>query len=221
MSVASAERKTKKKGGGLSGLLRKEKDPITEEELAKKDLITPDDVLRLNKITEDYLCPPEANIYGIDFTRFKLRDMDSQTVLFEVAKPPPAENGEQDFDQEDMDPNAGRFVRYQFTPEFLKLKTVGATVEFVVGEQPVNKFRMIEKHYFKDKLLKCFDFEFGFCIPHSRNTVEHIYEFPQLDQDEIREMIDCPYDTRSDSFYFVEDKLIMHNKADYAYNGGT
>lgn len=34
-------------------------------------------------------------------------------------------------------------------------------------------------------------------------------------------MIDCPYETRSDSFYFVEDKLIMHNKADYAYNGGT
>jgi hypothetical protein len=28
------------------------------------------------------------------------------------------------------DPNAGRFVRYHFTPEFLKLKNVGATVEF-------------------------------------------------------------------------------------------
>lgn len=221
MSVASAERKTKKKGGGLSGLLRKEKDPITEEELMKKDVICPDDVLRLNRVTEDYLCPPEANIYGIDFTRFKLRDMDSQTVLFEVAKPPPSENGEPEFDQEDMDPNAGRFVRYQFTPQFLKLKTVGATVEFVVGDQPVNKFRMIEKHFFKDRMLKCFDFEFGFCIPHSRNTVEHIYEFPQLDSEEIQEMIDCPYETRSDSFYFVEDKLIMHNKADYAYNGGT
>ncbi|XP_060580916.1 protein unc-119 homolog B-like [Ruditapes philippinarum] len=222
MSVASAERKTKKKGGGLSGLLRKEqKDPVTEEELMKKDTICPDDVLRLNRITEDYLCPPEANIYGIDFTRFKLRDMDSQTVLFEVAKPPPSDNGEFEFDQDEMDPNAGRFVRYQFTPQFLKLKTVGATVEFVVGDQPVNKFRMIEKHYFKDRILKCFDFEFGFCIPHSRNTVEHIYEFPQLDQDEIREMIECPYETRSDSYYFVEDKLIMHNKADYAYNGGT
>lgn len=35
--------------------------------------------------------------------------------------------GEPDFDQEEMDPNAGRFVRYQFTPQFLKLKTVGAT----------------------------------------------------------------------------------------------
>lgn len=28
------------------------------------------------------------------------------------------------------------------------------------------------------------------------------------------------YETRSDSFYFVDNKLIMHNKADYAYNGG-
>ena len=32
-----------------------------------------------------------------------------------------------DEDSEDVDPNAGRFVRYQFTPAFLKLKTVGAT----------------------------------------------------------------------------------------------
>jgi len=35
----------------------------------------------------DYLCRPEANVYNIDFTRFKLRDMDSSAVLFEVAKP--------------------------------------------------------------------------------------------------------------------------------------
>ena len=35
-----------------------------------------------------------------------------------------------------------------------------------------------------------------------------------------KEMIDCPFETRSDSFYFVDDVLIMHNKADYAYNGG-
>lgn len=37
----------------------------------------------------------------------------------------------------------------------------------------------------------------------------------------VQEMIDSPYDTKSDSFYFVEDNLIMHNKADYAYNGGV
>ncbi|OZC06380.1 GMP-PDE, delta subunit [Onchocerca flexuosa] len=93
-------------------------------------------------------------------------------------------------------------------------------VEFNVGDKPVNKFRMIERHFFRDRLLKSFDFEFGFCIPNSRNTCEHIYDFPQLSQSLIDEMISNPYETRSDSFYFVEDRLIMHNKADYAYNGG-
>ena len=79
-------------------------------------------VLRLARVTEDYLCPPEANVYGIDFTRFKIRDIDSKTTLFEIAKPPPGaseEEGEEDV--EDVDPNAGRFVRYQFTPQVSKI----------------------------------------------------------------------------------------------------
>lgn len=53
-----------------------------------------------------------------------------------------------------------------------------------MGDKPVNKFRMIERHYFRDRLLKNFDFEFGFCIPNSKNTCEHIYEFPTLDVNE-------------------------------------
>ena len=102
-----------------------------------------------------------------------------------------------------------------------RLKTVGATVEFTVGDRAVNRFRMIERHFFRDKLLKTFDFEFGFCIPNSKNSCEHIYEFPTLSEDLIEDMIENPFETKSDSFYFVEDKLIMHNKADYAYNGAT
>ena len=31
-------------------------------------------------------------------------------------------------------------------------------------------------------------------------------------------MIENPYMTKSDTFYFVDNVLIMHNKADYAYN---
>ncbi|XP_010185017.1 PREDICTED: protein unc-119 homolog A-like, partial [Mesitornis unicolor] len=93
-------------------------------------------------------------------------------------------------------------------------------VEFTVGDKPINNFRMIERHYFRDQLLKSFDFEFGFCIPSSKNTCEHIYEFPQLSEDLIREMILHPYETQSDSFYFVDNKLVMHNKADYSYSGG-
>lgn len=31
-------------------------------------------------------------------------------------------------------------------------------------------------------------------------------------------MIASPYETKSDSFYFVDDELIMHKKASYAYD---
>lgn len=199
------------------------KRPIAEDELLIKDSVSPDEVLRLTKFTREYLCSAEANVYSIDFTRFTIRDMESGVVLFEIAKPPPPEQEDPagvELEPEIQDPNAGRFVRYQFTPQFLKLKTVGATVEFTVGDRPVNRFRMIERHFFRDQLLKTFDFEFGFCIPNSRNTCEHIYEFPQLSPELCDQMIKQPYETRSDSFYFVDDKLVMHNKADYAYTGG-
>ena len=35
----------------------------------------------------------------------------------------------------------------------------------------------------------------------------------------VKEMVKRPYETRSDSFYFVNNELVMHNKADYAYDG--
>lgn len=187
--------------------------------------VTPEMVLRLPTITDKYLCSPDANVYDIDFTRFQIRDLETGAVLFEITKPPASEcdaqNSEPDCEELGSDDaNTGRFVRYQFTPQFLKLKTVGATVEFLVGSKPINNFRMIERHFFRDKLLKTFDFQFGFCIPNSKNTCEHIYEFPTLPADLVSEMIANPFETRSDSFYFVDNQLVMHNKADYAYNGG-
>uniref|UniRef100_A0A182MXV0 GMP phosphodiesterase delta subunit domain-containing protein n=1 Tax=Anopheles dirus TaxID=7168 RepID=A0A182MXV0_9DIPT len=207
--------------------------------------VTPDYVLQLTNITDDYLCTPDANIYEIDFTRFKIRDLESGAVLFEIAKPslsdithtaaaatkepgaagstkdePTNAPAATDEPEETFEPNAGRYVRYQFTPQFLKLKTVGATVEFTVGSKSVKNFRMIERHFFKERLLKTFDFEFGYCIPFSKNTCEHIYEFPTIPPDLVNEMIQHPFETRSDSFYFVDGCLVMHNKADYAYNGG-
>ena len=76
---------------------------ITENELLSRVLehqknghedtgISPEDVLRLDRITESYLCSPEANIYDIDFTKFRIRDMETKTVLFEIAKPPNADD---------------------------------------------------------------------------------------------------------------------------------
>nr|SVE79743.1 EOG090X0D9B [Daphnia magna]SVE82160.1 EOG090X0D9B [Daphnia magna] len=205
---------------GAASVSDKKQESPSEPQFASN--ITPEDVLKLKRITDGYLCQPDANVYDIDFTRFCIRDLESGTVLFEIAKPlPPELCDSPPGDTNELDPNAGRFVRYQFTPHFLKLRTVGATVEFVVGEKPVNNFRMIERHFFRDRLLKTFDFEFGFCIPYSKNTCEHIYDFPALSSEAMEEMINHPFETRSDSFYFVENRLIMHNKADYAYNGGT
>jgi len=201
---------------------------VTETELLRKDSIKPEDVLQLKGITSTYLCPTNANVYNIDFVKFKIRDVESGAVLFEIAKPPDDEVDRVDQELEmgggvnadSADETSGRFVRYCFTSEFLKLKSVGATVEFTIGSQPVHEFRMIERHYFKDRLLKTFDFDFGFCMPNSRNTCEHIYEFPPLDPDVRTQMIEEPFQTRSDSFYFVDKKLVMHNKADYSYNAG-
>ena len=54
------------------------------------------------------------------------------------------------------------------------------SVVFTVGDQPAKNFRMIERHYFKNSLMKSFDFNFPFCIPNSTNSSEHIYDLPQL-----------------------------------------
>lgn len=150
----------------------------------------------VTQVPADYLCSPQSNVYDIDFTRFRIRDTESGKVLFEVAKPsgrqpatilsPVVADEEKDQDNgsavpsPDQDPDSCRFVRYQFPAEFLDLKTVGATIEFTVGQKAINKFRMIERHFFRDIHLKTFDFSFGFCIPQSSNSCEHIYEFPAI-----------------------------------------
>ena len=35
----------------------------------------------------------------------------------------------------------------------------------------------------------------------------------------VKLMVAHPFETKSDSFYFVGNKLIMHNKAEYSYDG--
>lgn len=91
-------------------------------------------------------------------------------------------------------------------------------VVFSVGDQPVQNFRMIERHYFKNQLIKSFDFTFNFCIPNSTNSWECLYEIPKLDNKIIADMIKCDYETKSDSFYFINDgQMIMHNKAEYQF----
>lgn len=185
--------------------------------------VTPEEVLRLSAPTSDYLCPKNANIYEIEFIKFRVRDFSNQKavkkpVLIDIAKPA----GYVESEEEKLDPSSGRFVKYHLHRDFLELKSLGAQITFTVGGSDVVKnFRMVERHYFKNKLIKSFDFNFGAAlIPNSENSIEHIYELPKLDSKIKKEMVEAPWETRSDSFYFVEDRLIMHNKAEYAYDYG-
>ncbi len=171
--------------------------------------VTIDQVLALTEATSDFLCPLSANEYGVEFLYFRVRDMDSGLVLFEVKKEAEDETvqGEEEVRQ----------IRYHFGPDFLKLRALGSTLQFKVGPKEVRNFRMIERHYFGQLLLKSFDFNLDFCIPNSVNNWEIIYELPPLDPALEQEMIDSPWETKSDSFYFVDGNLIMHNKAEYNY----
>lgn len=171
--------------------------------------------MAFTKPTERFLCPLSANIYGLDFLSFTIEDYDTKRVIFEVNK----ENIElpAGFDFSMLDENSYRQIKYDFSADVLRLPRISTVLTFSVGPQPVEKFKMIERHYFRNRLVKNFEFDFGFCIPNSRNTWNAVYDVPALDEDLVAEMMANPYETKSDSFYFVQDKLVMHNKAEYRY----
>lgn len=176
-----------------------------------------DDVLCYHGPTEGYCCSLTANDqYKIEFESFRIRDMDSGVQLFEVAKDPNQPEIDLALIPAEMEDQV-RCISYDFGDDFLDLKAIGTTLTFTVGPEPVENFRMIERHYFKNQLIKSFDFNFGFCIPNSTNTWEAIYDMPELEPGLKQEMIDCPWETKSDSFYYVGDAMILHNKANYAY----
>ena len=79
---------------------------------------------------------------------------------------------------EDMDDPKTRLVKYHFGPDFLRLKTIGLKVDFSVGEKPVPNLLMVERHYFKENVIKSYEFKFGFCMPNSTNSFEVIYDLP-------------------------------------------
>ncbi len=189
--------------------------------------ITPEIVREYKEFTPKFLCGLDANTYNIKFKKFKMRDLESDFVLFEVSDDSPDDiNTEKKEEEKKEDKNfqdediftSPRTIRYHLGPDFLELKDLGSSLTFSVGNQAVKDFLIIERHYFKDLLIKSFEFKFDFCIPNSINTWEYIYTIPEIDPKVKEEMIEQPWETKSDSFYFVGEKLIMHNKALYNYS---
>ena len=190
--------------------------------------ITPDVVRSYTGFTPKFLCGMSSNIYNIRFKRFKVRDIETDFVLFDVSDDSDDSNNNESMPEELKDENlkkiedediykSPRMIRYHLGPDFLDLKNLGSSLTFSVGDKPVKDFLMIERHYFNEILIKSFEFKFDFCIPKSVNTWEYIYTVPEIDPKLKQQMIDEPWHTRSDSFYFVGNDLIMHNKAIYNY----
>ena len=47
-----------------------------------------------------------------------------------------------------------RKIRYNFSEDVLRLPVIETSLLFQVGQKEVRDFRMIERHYFKGKLVK-------------------------------------------------------------------
>ena len=172
-------------------------------------------VKALKQPTDKFLCKLSDNIYKIQFGAFRIRDMDSGITLVDVSAEEVAVDEEQ-LKQIEDDPKT-RLVKYHFGPDFLRLKTIGLMVEFRVGDQPVPNLLMVERHYFKGKVIKSYEFNFAFVIPNSHNSWEVIYDVPELTPAEKEEMIASPWETKSDTFFFVDNKIVIHNRAEYNY----
>ena len=164
--------------------------------------------------SKNFFCKPSDNIYNIKFLRYKIRDVDSGITLVDIV-----DEGSEDQDNNDDDlTDDERLLRYQFGPDFLELRNIGTELTFSVGDKPVKNLVMIERHYFKNKLIKEYEFNFKFCIPNTTNSWEIIYELPELDEEKKREIIEAPWETKSDTYFFVENKLVIHTRALYDYS---
>lgn len=183
--------------------------------VTKQTQYTVEDIQKLGNYTENFLCKISDNNYDIKFVNFRVRDLDSGFVLFEVKDESGDDTPPENLDEID---DSLRVIKYHLGPDFLDLKSIGTLLKFSVGPKPVKDFVLIEKHFFKDKLVKTFEFKFDFCMPNSVNEWETLYEIPELDPELKQQMIDYPWETKSDSYYFVEGKLIIHNKAIYNYS---
>ena len=181
-----------------------------------KETFSLEDARSLAQPTDKFHWMPSDNVYRIKFLRYKIRDMDSGITLADIFHKH-LDNDEDEYNDDYVDDNE-RLIKYKFGPDFLDLRNIGTQLEFSVGDKPVKNLVMIEKHFFKDKQIKDYEFNFKFCIPNTENSWELIYELPELTDSEKQELIESPWEVKSDTFFFVEGKLVIHTRAVYDYS---
>lgn len=162
----------------------------------------------MEKQSDKFYVKLEDNLFGIRFVGFKIRDCDNGKVFQEFK----AES------KYDLDIFADRELEYLFPLDMLKSKTIGTNLTFVVGEKPVKNLNFIERHYMYDTLVGNYTFDFPFFMPNSENNIEFIYNIPKLPEkaaESLKNGSSIP--AKSDTFIFVDSKLVIHRRARYTY----
>ena len=170
---------------------------------------TEEQALKMDKAADHFLVKLEDNIYGVRFNGFELRDIKTDKVYHEYYPANPYE----------LDYFADHILDYPFPNDILKgQKHLGTSLKLVVGDKLVKDLVLLERHYIGGKLAANFRFTFPAFIPKSENAVEFIYEIPKLSP-EVEEKLEKGEDVfaESDTFIFVEGKLIIHRRAKYTY----
>ena len=167
-----------------------------------------DNVLQMKAPTEDFLVKLEDNTPWSSFNGFKLRDLDSGEVYHEYYPQ----------DVYELDYFAENELDYTFPNKILKAKTLGSTLKLVVGNQIVKNLVLVERHYIDGKLAANYSFKFPLFMPNSSNSIEFIYNVPKLSDEIVKRMNNGdPISAKSDTFVFVEGKMVVHRRAKYIY----
>ena len=157
-----------------------------------------------------YLCPP-SNAYGIDFTAFTVRDDESGFVYFEVRQ----DGAPLPFEMLGLE--EPRSIRYRFNPDILRLPQINTVLEFRTSQDLPN-FQVIEKHYVGETNFATYRFGMdGPLKAGEKHVQEYVYE-NRISEALITEAVGHPWSHSVEALYFVDDEIVMHNKAAYLYS---
>jgi hypothetical protein len=173
-------------------------------------LYTIESVIKMPKPADSFFVKLEDNVYGIRFKGFRLRDCDTNQTFHEYYAQ----------DIYELDYFADHLLEYRFPNKILNCKTLGSNLTLVVGDSLVQKLTLIEKHFIEDKLAASYRTNYPLFMPNSENNIEFIYSVPELSE-EIKKKISLgeTIKAKSDTFIFVDGKLIIHRRACYDYVG--
>ena len=174
-----------------------------------KQSITPTFVLGMKEACNTFLCPIEANVYDISYGKSLMKNLANNQIISEFSPP----GGFMPLPSTDKQ----RFLQFSITSDFLKYHSISVGFEYKIGPKELKNFRYIERSYCKNKLVKCYDVEFGECPPNSIKYKEIQLNSQLFSEQEISEIVKHSEKCKIDGFYFNENNLFLHLRSEITF----